>query len=233
MYGFSTFGTVRSGGLQGDKVLVRGSIVECGMGAFVVVEERIVGQCGLHRADVAVPELDAGAAVGTFHTAVVLGALRWQHMQRDVQRLTGRLEAGHELAAAVDLDGDEREWQRIQQLAQEALCMVGSRPCADARDHELRHRAHGAELLDGIAVSHIRHVIDLHQLARGTRLRTVLPAPCPAGKAAPALRRMPAFAQRGGPDHPAGQRLAAQKRRRALPQGLPAHRLKAQGSSLR
>ena len=146
LYGFSTYGTGGSGGLQGDKILVGRFPVERGVGAFIVVEELIAGQGGLDRVDaqgavVASPELDAGTAVGTFHTAVVLGTLRRQHMQR--------------------------ERQGLEELGQEALCVAGGGPRVDARDHELRHRAHGAELLDGVAVLHIGHVVDLHQLARG------------------------------------------------------------------
>ncbi len=117
---------------QGDKVLVGRFPVECCVGAFIVVEELIAGEGGLHRVDaqgaiVASPELDAGSAVGAFHTAVVLGMLGRQHMQRDVQRFTGRLEAGHELAAAVDLDGDERERQGRQQFVQEAPYIISEK----------------------------------------------------------------------------------------------------------
>ena len=108
VYGFSTYGTGGSGGLQGDKILVGRFPVERGVGAFIVVEELIAGQGGLDRVDaqgavVASPELDAGTAVGTFHTAVVLGTLRRQHMQR--------------------------ERQGLEELGQEALCVAGGGAC--------------------------------------------------------------------------------------------------------
>lgn len=108
-----------SGGLQLDKVLVGGWIVECGMRSLVVIEERIVGQCGLHRFDaqgavVQAPELDAGAAVGAFHAALVLGAPGHQHIQGEVEVLTGLFEVRHELAGAVHLDRAQRERQGLQ-----------------------------------------------------------------------------------------------------------------------
>ena len=44
LYGLSTYGTGVSGGLQGDKELVRSSAVECCVGALVVMEEHVAGQ---------------------------------------------------------------------------------------------------------------------------------------------------------------------------------------------
>ena len=52
-----------------------------------------------------VPELDAGGSVGAFDAAVPLGASRRQDAEFDAELLAGVLELGHELAAAVDLDG--------------------------------------------------------------------------------------------------------------------------------
>ncbi len=62
-----------------------------------------------HRAVAPVPELDPGGAVGALDAAVPPGPPGRRHVEGDFQRLAGALEVGHELAAAVDLDGLDGE----------------------------------------------------------------------------------------------------------------------------
>ena len=82
------------------------------MGPIGIVAVLPGQQCGLRRgqvqvAVVAFPELLGMGTVGPFYTAVELGTAGWQHEQVDAVRLAGRLKAGHELAAAVDLDSPD------------------------------------------------------------------------------------------------------------------------------
>ena len=149
LYRFSTFGTGGSFGLRCDKVLVGGLVVEGGVGSFVVEEELVVGQGGGdggdgERAVVEAPELRAGGAVRPLDAAVPLGAPGRQDAQGDVEFGAGVLEGGHELAAAVDLHGDQGEGQFAEDVEQEAPGVAGGGPRVDPGRHELRDRAGGA-----------------------------------------------------------------------------------------
>ena len=86
------------GSLLSDKVLVRGEVVEAGVGPLVVVEELVQEQPGGDGLDGGfaveeVPELDAGGAVGAFDAAVPLRAPRRQDVEFDAELPAGVLEA--------------------------------------------------------------------------------------------------------------------------------------------
>ena len=109
-----------------DKVLVRGSAVQRPVRPLVVVEELVLGELGCDVGDgegafVKAPELDAGRTVGALNAAVPLGLSRRQDAQGDAPVLAGLLEVGHELAAAVHLDGGDREGHGLGHGFQEAL----------------------------------------------------------------------------------------------------------------
>ena len=91
MYRLTTYGTEGSSGLRSDKVLVRGSIGECGVRTFVVEEELAPGEL---RGDVLdgqgpvaeVPELGSCRPVGPLRAAVPPGPSRWQDVRWDRRR---------------------------------------------------------------------------------------------------------------------------------------------------
>ena len=87
------------------------------MGSDLVTKALIVLQSPVCRFDgkvavVAVPEFDACDVVGTFDATVELRPLGRQHEDMDIQSFAGRLEVGADLAAAVDLGGDEGKRDR-------------------------------------------------------------------------------------------------------------------------
>ena len=68
--------------------------------------------------------------------------------------------------------------------------------------------ADGVELLEGLAVPAVSHVVDLDQLAGGLGLVAVLPPACPSAvEVASALGLDPSFAEGGGLDAPVGDGL--------------------------
>lgn len=75
----------------------------------VVVCERGTGGGDGEFARIPTPELDACGVVVALDDAVELGPARRQDLLGDVVALAGLLELGPELAAAVDLDGTDRE----------------------------------------------------------------------------------------------------------------------------
>ena len=76
--------------------------------------------------------------------AVPLRASRRQDVELDAEPLAGVLELGHELAAAIDLDGLHRHGQGIDDGVEEALGVEGGGAGEDAGDHEAAERADGA-----------------------------------------------------------------------------------------
>ena len=97
-------------GLSGCKVLGRCSSAKGAVGAVGVVavlegvDERIeLVDAGWQIVDGV--ELVAPRAVASLDRAVDLGALGRQHEELDGSALAGVLELGHELGAAIDLDG--------------------------------------------------------------------------------------------------------------------------------
>ena len=65
---------------------------------------------------VELPELLAMGAVEPFDVAVELGRARGQHEQSQPALLAGRLELGHEFAAAINLEGSDRKRSARDQL---------------------------------------------------------------------------------------------------------------------
>ena len=85
-----------------------------------VVGEWAAGVCDGEIAGAEVPELDPGGVVVALDAAVPLGPSGRQDVQGLFARLAGVLELGLELAAAVDLDGAEREGHVSHHLVEEA-----------------------------------------------------------------------------------------------------------------
>ena len=197
-----------------DKVLVGRSAIQRRVRAHVVVEELVLGELGGDVGDgegavVAVPELDAGGPVGALDAPVPLGPSRRQDLERDASVLAGALEVGTELAAAVDLDGGDREGHGLDHGLQEALGVVGGGPPEHAGDHVLGGGADGRtrrvrrNLLEGPAVLGVGHVVDLDQLAGGLGLGAVPPSVRPGAVEGPsALGLGPSLAEGRGPDPP-------------------------------
>ena len=196
-----------------DKILVGRSAVQRGVWALVVVEELVPGEPwgdvgDGERAVVPVPELDAGGAVGALDAAVPLRAARRQDVEGDVERLAGALEVGHELGAAVDLDGLDGERHGVGHGVEEAPGVAGGGAGEDAGGGEPGDRADGAELLEGLAVAAVGHVVDLDHLAGGLGPVAVGPAPRPgAVEVAAPLRPCAALAEGRGPDAAVGDGL--------------------------
>ena len=136
----------------------------------MVVEVLVFGEgsagCGDGEfAGVEVPELDAGAVVGSFDAAIELRSSGRQDKLRDVELLASLLELGPELGAAVDLDGMEGEGQVLDHGLQETLGVTGGGAGIDTCHHVLADRGDGPELLEMRAVEGYRQVIDLDELA--------------------------------------------------------------------
>ena len=95
----------------------------------------------------------------------------------------------HELAAAVDLDGQQGRGEGFDNVVEEAPGVEGGGAGEDAGDHEAADGADGAELLDGLPVPGEGHVVDLDELAGAPGPGAVLPALRPAVElaAAPGL----------------------------------------------
>ena len=131
--GSGPFGTLAFGTgmlFDPDKVLVGGLAIQRRVRAHVVVEELVLGELRGDVGDgegavVAAPELDAGGPVGPLDAAVELGPSRRQDVEGDAPVLAGLLEVGHELAAAVDLDGGDREGHDLGHGREEALGVAG------------------------------------------------------------------------------------------------------------
>ncbi len=139
------------------------------MRSEVVVEVLVVGEGGSGCGDgefagVEVPELDAGAVVGSFDAAIELRSSRRQDKLRDVELLASLLELGPELGAAVDLDGMEGEGQVLDHGLQETSGVASGGAGIDTGHHVLADRGDGPELLELGAVEGHRQVIDLDEL---------------------------------------------------------------------
>ena len=193
------------GSLHGDKVLARCLIGERCVRTLVVEEELETGKGGSdarhgQRTVVEAPELDPRRAVCPLHATVPLGPARRQDMQWDALFLAGILERGHELAAAVDLHGQQRERQCAEEVHQEAFGIAGGGARVDPRHHELRDRADGPELLQRLPAIGVGHVVDLHEFPRPAGLGAVLPPRRPLREAAPPLGLDASLAERRGAD---------------------------------
>ena len=129
-----------------------------------------------------------------------------QENRRTLDILAGVLEVGHELAAAVDLQGSQRERQRVDQVHQEAPGIAGGCARVDPRHHEPRHGTDRSELLERLPVGGAGHVVHLHQFAALAGPGAVLPAPCPFGEAAPSPGLHAAFAEGRGADRAGPER---------------------------
>ena len=66
-------------------------------------------------------------------------------MEFDAELLAGVLELGHELAAAVDLDGLQGHGEGFDDVVEEAPGVEGGGAGEDAGDHEAAERADGAD----------------------------------------------------------------------------------------
>lgn len=110
----------------GLKELGRGEIAERLVGPDVVVGmlpgAQFAPEAGHGRGGIrAVVELFFVGPVRPFDSAVELWAMRWQDEEQDSARFTGSLEVGHELGAAIDLDGANREGCTRHEVAERAF----------------------------------------------------------------------------------------------------------------
>ena len=111
------------------------------------------------------------------------GRLRWRRERAPIPRPLGALVRDGAGAAAAKAGargdrgdgGGERPPAGVV-LAADEQALRGGGARVDARDHELRHRADGAELLCRSPVAGIGHVVDLHQFARLARPAALPPA---------------------------------------------------------
>ena len=132
-------------------------------------------------------ELVAPGALQALDAAVELGRARRQDVERDALLLAGGLELGHELRAAVDLDGGELEGQLGDELVEEAGGGGGGGAMRGHGDAPAREPVDGGELLDALAAGEAqRQRVDLHRLAGPGGLEGAAQPPRPA---APRLRR--------------------------------------------
>ena len=134
-------------------------------------------------------------------------------MQGHAPFLAGILEPGHELAAAVDLHGQQRERQCAEEVHQEAFGIAGGGARVDPRHHELRDRADGPELLQRLPAIGVGHVVDLHEFPRPAGLGAVLPPRRPLREAAPPLGLDASLAERRGRPERSGRIAPAAKAR--------------------
>ena len=141
------------------------------MRSVVVVLMLVAFKFEIERADIQVStvkriKLVAAGAIGALDTAVQLGRFGWQHIQRDVQLLTGRFELGHELAAAIDLDRLDLERQLLLEVLQKARGTKCSGSGIGAHDAQSGGRTGGFELLHRKAgLDTHAHVVDLDHLS--------------------------------------------------------------------
>ena len=110
-------GPLQLGGAERGEVLGGGAVAQGLVWADVMVVRLPGAQCCLERgqfegAVVALPELAAAGAGGPLDVAVELGRTGRQDVQGDLLRGAGRLDLGHELRAAVDLDGAQGKGMR-------------------------------------------------------------------------------------------------------------------------
>ena len=136
----------------------------------MIVEVLVVGQCAAGVGDgefalVEVPELHAGTVVGSFHAAVELRAPWRQDVQWDVESLAGLLEVRPELAAAVDLDGQQGVGEVVSHGLKEAFGVVCGGAGVGSGHELLADGGDGLELLELFAVAGEGQVVELHQLA--------------------------------------------------------------------
>src|SRR6516162_635200 len=69
--------------------------------------------------------------VGALHVTVELRRFGWEHEQGQVSQLASFFKFSRELAAAVDLQRFDREWQALEQCIQEVCRRQGSCPSMD------------------------------------------------------------------------------------------------------
>ena len=101
--------------------------------------------------------------VGAFDAAIVLGSFGRQHEERDFEFFAGLFEVGAELAAAVDLCGDEGERELFADGFEEARGVVGGCASEGLNDHLLADGGDGLELLELFAVAGGGQVVDLDE----------------------------------------------------------------------
>jgi len=110
------------------------------------------------------PELGPGGVVGALDAAVEPGGPWREDEEREAEVAACGFELGHELGAAVDLDGLDpgvRDERRFEEPAGVADVGAGE----DEAEHELGGRADGAELLEGLSVAGDGQVVDLDEFA--------------------------------------------------------------------
>ena len=198
-------GHMRLGGETqgGGKILERGFPVEGHVGSDMVVEVFVAGEGwgGVGDGEFAVVgalELGSRGVVGALDAAVGFGRPLREDEQWEIQVAAGLLELGHELGAAVDLEGHDPGVVGEQRF-EEAAGAAGGGACEDAAEHEPGGRADGAELLQGPAVAGDGHVVDLDELAGRGGAQAGREAPgVAAGEVAPPLRPRPSAEEGAG-----------------------------------
>ena len=144
------------------------------------------------------PEFGPGGVVGALDAAVGLGGSWREDEKWELEVSACGFELGHELGAAVDLDGLDPGVLGEQRF-EESAGVAGGGAGEDEAEHELGGRADGAELLGGLSVAGDGHVVDLDELAgrggahAGGKARGVA-----AGEVAAPLRRGPSAEERAG-----------------------------------
>ncbi len=170
-----------------DKLIIvfhGGELSERLMRSVMVVLMLVAFKFQIERADIQIAavkriKLVAAGAIGAFHTTVQFGRSGRQHIQRDVEFLTGGFELGHELAAAIDLDRLDLERQLLLEILQKARGAKCSGSGIGAHEAQSGGRTGGFELLDRKAgVDMHAHVIDLDHLSGCLGFVGVAPALC-------------------------------------------------------
>ena len=144
------------------------------------------------------PEFGPGGVVGALDAAVGLWGSWREDEEWELEVAACGFELGHELGAAVDLDGLDPGVLGEQRF-EESAGVAGGGAGEDEAEHELGGRADGAELLGGLSVAGDGHVVDLDEFAgrggahAGGEARGVA-----AGEVAAPLRRGPSAEERAG-----------------------------------
>ena len=194
------------------KVLERSLPVQRHVWSDGVVEVLEFGEGGRSLGDgefagVEGPEFGPGGVVGALDAAVGLWGSWREDEEWKLEVATCGFELGHELGAAVDLDGLDPGVLGEQRF-EESAGVAGGGAGEDEAEHELGGRADGAELLGGLSVAGDGHVVDLDELAgrggahAGGEARGVA-----AGEVAAPLRRGPSAEEGAGLYVPESQSL--------------------------
>ena len=148
---------------------------------------------------VAGPEFGSGGVVGALDAAVEPGGSWREDEERAPEVAAGGFELGHELGAAVDLDGPD-PWVLVEQRFEELAGVAGGGAGEDEAEHEPGGRASGSECLECVSAAGDGHVVDLDEFAGGGGAHAGGESPGVAGgEVAAPLRRGPSAEEGAGP----------------------------------